>query len=182
MSRLPKLFLVVLSLAVLISFTTPTFAAETAKGKIKTLFPDKEEFVLTDVRGQDWMFYLGQGTKVFINNKEGRFRDFKVGDFVTITYTKEENRFIASEIRAGEDQAAGTTKGQIRRLALDKNQFVLTDTEGQDWTFLLAEGVKINIDNRVSQLQDLKVGDLVQITYEKRNGTLFAKDIRTLAR
>jgi len=182
MSRLPKLFLVVLTLALLASLTTPALAADTAKGKIKTVFPDKDELLLTDARGQDWLFNIGQGTKMFVNGKAARLNDFKVGDLVTIIYTKSGNRFVPQEIRSGVDEDRGTTQGQLRSVTADKNQFVLTDTDGKNWTFMLADGAKITVNNRASQLQDLKAGDLVRVTYEKRDGTLFAQEIRTVAK
>jgi len=182
MKHLPKLFLVALTLALLAGLATPAFAADTTRGKIKTILPDKEEFVLTDAKGQDWMFNLGQGSKVIVNDRAMHFKDLKVGDEVTVTYTKSANRFVASEVRSGVEQAQGKTRGQISSVTPNKNEFVLTDTDGKKSTFVLDNGFRINVHDKAGRLEDLKQGDLVEVTYEKRDATFFAKEIRGLSR
>ena len=48
MIRLPKWFLLILALAVLVGLTASASAADTTKGKIKSVTADKKELVMTD--------------------------------------------------------------------------------------------------------------------------------------
>jgi hypothetical protein len=98
MIRLPKFILGVLVLVLLLGLAMPALAAE-AKGKIKTVTPDKNEFVLTDANQKDWTMKLQQGGKVFVNDKEGKLSDLQAGDEVIVTYAKEGENLNATEIR-----------------------------------------------------------------------------------
>jgi Cu/Ag efflux protein CusF len=100
MIRLPKLILVVLALAVLLSLTGSAVAADTAKGKIKSISADKKEFVLTDQNNKDWTFHLNDESKVRLANKDVTLNDLKVGFQVEITYEKQGDRLMVKQIRA----------------------------------------------------------------------------------
>jgi Cu/Ag efflux protein CusF len=99
MLRLPKWMLVVLALALVVGLSTPLIAAETTKGKIKSVTPDKHEFVLTDTAGKDWTFHMDDKATVRLNDKASKLDDLKVGDEVEIKYEKKGDRFIAAEVR-----------------------------------------------------------------------------------
>ena len=90
---LPAL-LVVLAVVVL---ATPVLGAE-AKGKIKSVSADKDQFVL-ESSGKDYTFSMGKDAKIQLNNKAGQLRDLKAGDEVTITYQTVGDRNVASEVR-----------------------------------------------------------------------------------
>jgi biopolymer transport protein ExbD len=98
MIRLPKVLLGLLVLTLLLSLAMPVLAAE-AKGKIKTVTPDKQEFVLTDGNQKDWTMNLNKDGKVFINDKESKLADLQAGDEVIVTYAKEGEKLSASEVR-----------------------------------------------------------------------------------
>ena len=98
MIRLPKVFLGLLALTLLLSLALPVLAAE-AKGKIKTVTPDKHEFVLSDANQKDWTMHLSKDGKVFINDKESKLADLQAGDEVIVTYAKEGEKLSASEVR-----------------------------------------------------------------------------------
>ena len=53
MIRLPKWFVMVLALAMVVGLTSAVFAADTVKGKIKSVSADKKEFVVTDKNDKD---------------------------------------------------------------------------------------------------------------------------------
>ena len=99
MIRLPKLFLAVLALALLLALALPVLAAE-AKGKIASVNADKNEFVLTDSQGKNWTFNHNKDGKVFINDKESKLSDLKAADEATVTYEKKDNKLMCSEVRA----------------------------------------------------------------------------------
>jgi hypothetical protein len=96
MIRLPKWMLVVLALALVVGTAS---AAETAKGKIKSVTADKQEFVLTDTNGKDWTFHMDPKATVRLNDKESKLNDLKAGDEVEIKYNKQGDRFVAEDIR-----------------------------------------------------------------------------------
>jgi Cu/Ag efflux protein CusF len=99
MKRVPSLVLMVLALALVLGLAMPALADE-AKGKIKTLDPDKSTFTILDDNAKDLVFTHDKEGKVFINDKESKLSDLKVDDQVTVTYKKDGDKMICSEVRA----------------------------------------------------------------------------------
>jgi hypothetical protein len=100
MKMFPKWFVVVLALALIVGLTAPAMAADKAKGKIKSVTADKEEFVLTDANAKDWTFKMDDSGKVVLSdNKAGKLNDLKIGDEVTVSYKKQGAQLIATEVR-----------------------------------------------------------------------------------
>jgi biopolymer transport protein ExbD len=98
MNRFPKIVLGLLALAIVVAFVTPALAVE-SKGTIKTVMPDKKEFVSADKDAKDWTFQLEKDGKVLINDKEAKLADLQVGDEVTVIYEKKDDKLMASEVR-----------------------------------------------------------------------------------
>jgi hypothetical protein len=73
---------------------------------------------------------------------------------------------------------AAETKGKIKRIDADKNEFVLTDKDNKDHTFQLEEKVKVFTNNKEVRFADLRIGDEVTITYQERNGRMMVSEIR----
>jgi Cu/Ag efflux protein CusF len=78
---------------------------------------------------------------------------------------------LASPILAEE------TKGKIKSVTADKKEFVMTDNNGKDWTFQLAEDGKVRLADQDGKLSDLKEGDEVTITYEKKDDKFIASKV-----
>ena len=72
---------------------------------------------------------------------------------------------------------AADTKGKIKSVAADKNEFVMTDKDGKDWTFSVDKDAKVRLGTKESKLNDLKTGDEVEVRYEKVGEKLAAKEI-----
>jgi Cu/Ag efflux protein CusF len=102
MDRLPKALLFLLALALLVGLAAPALADE-AKGKIKSITPDKRELVVTDNNNQDRTFHLNEDAKVRLNNKDQKLDDLKRGDQVTITFEKKGDKLLVSEIRCNRE-------------------------------------------------------------------------------
>ena len=98
MIRLPKWTLLVLALALVLSMTAPALAEE-AKGTIKSVTADKNEFVCTDSTGKDFTFNLAAKGKVLIDDKESALGDLKKGDQATVTWETKNGKMEASEVR-----------------------------------------------------------------------------------
>ena len=70
------------------------------KGKIKTVTPDKNEFVMNDSDGKAWTFQAGKDCKFTVNDKESKLADLQLNDEVQITYEKDGEKLIASAVKA----------------------------------------------------------------------------------
>ena len=99
MIRLPKWVLVVLALVVLLGLSMTIQAAETTKGKIKSVTADKKEFVLTDKDNKDWTFHLDTDAKIRLADKEIKLDELRKDDPVEVKYEKKGDKLMALEIR-----------------------------------------------------------------------------------
>jgi hypothetical protein len=99
MKRFPTWFIVVLALVVVVALATPALAAE-AKGKIKSVNADKNEFVCTDADGKDHTFTLAATGKITVADKDTKLADLKPGTEVTITYEKKGDKLEATKVEA----------------------------------------------------------------------------------
>jgi Cu/Ag efflux protein CusF len=98
MIRLPKWFLIVLAMTLLLAIAAPVLADE-VKGKIKSITADKREFTVTDNDGKNHEFVLNEDGKVKLGDKDGKINDLKEGNEVTITYEKKDGKLMVSEIK-----------------------------------------------------------------------------------
>ena len=98
MIRYSALLLSILALVLCLGLAIPAHAEE-AKGKVKSVSGDKNEFVMTDSAGKDFTIHLDQNGKVFINDKAAKLSDLQAGEEVTVTYQLKDNKLMASEIR-----------------------------------------------------------------------------------
>jgi Cu/Ag efflux protein CusF len=73
---------------------------------------------------------------------------------------------------------AAEAKGKIKSVDQDKKQFVLTDSNGKDWTFDMDENAKVKLNDKDVKLADIKEGSDATVTYEKQGDKLIAKEIR----
>ena len=99
MVRFSTLLLGIFVLALLLGLALPAIADE-AKGKVKTVNGDKNEFVMTDSAGKDITIHLNKGGKVFINDKAAKLADLQADDLVTVTCEIKNEKHQASEVRA----------------------------------------------------------------------------------
>ena len=98
MNRFPKVMVAMFVLALLVGVTMPLLAAETS-GKIKSIAADKNEFTMADSNQKNWTFQLGRDAKVLINDKEGKLADLQVDNEVQVTYEKDGDKLIASQVK-----------------------------------------------------------------------------------
>jgi Cu/Ag efflux protein CusF len=70
--------------------------------------------------------------------------------------------------------AAERAAGKIKSVTADKQEFVLTDKDGKDWTFQMDENGKVRLNDKDSELKQLKAGDEVQVTFDKKGDKLIA--------
>ncbi|HLW66234.1 MAG TPA: hypothetical protein VKS79_13055 [Gemmataceae bacterium] len=73
---------------------------------------------------------------------------------------------------------AEETKGKVKTVNGDKNEFVMTDTAGKDFTIHCDRTCKVLINNKEGKLSDLQAGEDVTVTYQLKDNKLTASEIR----
>jgi hypothetical protein len=93
------------------------------------------------------------------------------------SFSKCAGAMVAIVLLAGMASAADTvSSGKVKAVHSDKEEFVLTDAGGTDWTFKLGANVVINHGGKESK-SDLNVGDTVNVYYDKGTFTWTARYI-----
>jgi Cu/Ag efflux protein CusF len=67
-------------------------------GRLKSVAPDKNQLVLTDPAGKDFLFTLVDTGKVYVNEAPSRLTNLKSGDQVSIAYARMNGGLYAAEI------------------------------------------------------------------------------------
>jgi len=98
-TRILRRFAPVLALAFVFALVTAAYAAD-AKGKIKSVTADKNQFVMSDDTGKSWTINVATDAKVRLNDKESKLADLQSDDEVQITYEKDGDKMVASSVRA----------------------------------------------------------------------------------
>lgn len=70
--------------------------------------------------------------------------------------------------------AADKATGKIQSVTADRQEFVLTDKDGKTLTFQMDENAQIRLNDKASELKQLKKGDEVEVTYDKKGDKLIA--------
>jgi len=73
---------------------------------------------------------------------------------------------------------ADETKGKIKTITAETNQFVFIDKDGKDWTFQMDKNAKVQVGTKNIKLDELKAGDKVTVTYDRVGDKLIAKEIK----
>jgi invasion protein IalB len=89
----------VFALVAVFTIATSAWAID-AKGKVKTVSADKNEFVMTDADGKDWTITCSKDAKIQLNAKDAKLADLQANDEVQISYEKEGDKLVASSVRA----------------------------------------------------------------------------------
>jgi Cu/Ag efflux protein CusF len=173
MIRLPKFFVGVLALALLLTLTTPILADE-AKGTIRTANADKGEVALKGIF-KDTNYVLNLDATVFLDGRKAKVEDLREGDRAAITYEKDGADLRASEVRGW--RKATETTGNIHSLVADKQELVLKGLL-KNTTYHLEKDGMVFINGKESNFSDLRPGDHVSITHEQRGDQLMAIEVR----
>jgi len=92
-------FAPVLALLAVFALAGTALSAE-AKGKVKTVTADKNEFVMTDDTGKSWTIMVARDAKVQLNAKDSKLADLQADDEIQVTYEKDGDKLTASAIKA----------------------------------------------------------------------------------
>jgi Cu/Ag efflux protein CusF len=76
----------------------------TAEGKIKSIDPTNNEFVVTDKNNKDWTFKVNDTTRIRTSsNQQAKLEDLKTGQRVHVDFAKKGNNFFATRVREAQD-------------------------------------------------------------------------------
>jgi hypothetical protein len=98
MMRLTNLCVVLLVAMFLVAAAAPAVAGE-IKGKVKSVEPDKFEFVIEDNTGKTITFMMDEDAQVLINGLQVGLGDLRRGDEVTIAGRRDGDNWMAIEVR-----------------------------------------------------------------------------------
>ena len=68
-------------------------------------------------------------------------------------------------------------KGKIKKISTDQKELTVTDQDGKDLEFVLDEDAKIQPNDKEIKLKELKKGDEITVTYEKKGRKLIASKV-----
>jgi hypothetical protein len=101
------------------------------------------------------------------NVKGERAKRFELGSYNMKNFSKWFSGLAAIVLLAGPAVAAdAVAAGKVKEVNAGKEEFVLTDSAGKDWTFKLGDTVIINRGGKESK-SDLNAGDQVNVCYNK---------------
>jgi ABC-type lipoprotein release transport system permease subunit len=69
-------------------------------------------------------------------------------------------------------------KGHVRKIMIDRNEFVLTDDKGTDLVFRLADDGKVFANGLEGKLDNLKPGDAVWLAYSERGEEKLVSEVQ----
>jgi len=68
-------------------------------------------------------------------------------------------------------------KGKIKKISADQKELTVTDQDGKDLEFVLEDDAKIQLNDKDTKLKELKKGDEITVTYEKKGRKLIASKV-----
>jgi len=68
-------------------------------------------------------------------------------------------------------------KGKITKISADQKELTVTDKDGKDLEFVMDDDAKIQLNDKDIKLKELKKGDEVMVTYEKKGRKLVASKV-----
>jgi len=59
-------------------------------------------------------------------------------------------------------------QGKIKKISADQKELTVTDQNGKDLEFVMDDDAKIQFNDKDTKLKELKKGDEITVTYEKK--------------
>jgi hypothetical protein len=136
-----------------------TLGAEAiAVGKVKSINPEKKDFVLTDAANKDWTIKFGDNVVINRGGKESN-TDLNVGDAVNVCHDKGILTWTARYIlvQEGATKNCELVHGTVKAYHAEKKEITFTDGS-KDYTFPVG-AAKVRLNKEASAAADLKIGD-----------------------
>jgi hypothetical protein len=167
-----------------------TASAAEVRGVISKVDLDKNEILLEGrgkgARGRTFTFAIDQDTKVLFGDQAGTVKDLAPGKHVHVFYETRNDRTLALTIKGFALAAPATTAGApppadpnavtgtLQRVAFTEREIVVVGPGSQgaetETTLRVPADVKILRGDKALAFDDLKEGERVAVTAEKRDG------------
>jgi hypothetical protein len=136
------------------------------EGMVKAIDPNTRTLTV-QVRGMDKQFQLVEGCSILLrDNKSGALADIRVGNHVTVTYEKPDNKPTAREIA----QTSIVFTGTLTAVDLEEKT-LKAKAAFSSKKFNVADNCAIVINGKTGgQLSDLKPNDKLVLSYDEING------------
>jgi len=144
----------------------------TQTGYIRSATPASHEIVM-DRMGMAKKFRVNDSTKFIIHQDAAKLGDLKPGQKVTLTYTRQDDLWLAQKVVDSSETFTGTVEALDAGANTLKVKSLLTTHK-----FNLGDGCKIVLDgDTTGRLRDLRIGQKVTIDYEEVKGVMVAARI-----
>jgi Cu/Ag efflux protein CusF len=166
-------------LAVLLLGGAATAAEAAAAGKIKSINPEKKQFVLTDEAGKDHTFATDEHTVINPPGAVGKFADLKEGEQVSVVYNKGLTTWTAGYIlvHTGDFKKASLTHGTVKSWDAATGMLTVTGGDNKDYTFEVGATARVQLAGKPAKTADLKPGDKVNVVYDREGNKVAARDV-----
>jgi Cu/Ag efflux protein CusF len=149
-------------------------SADETKGAIKSVDTGRNEVVLKGVV-QNSIYELNKDAAVCLDGVKSKLADLKEGDHAVVVYEKKGDHLMASEVRGLRNAQEAT--GTVRGIFADKKEITLKGVV-KDTTYELNRDGTVWLNGNESRLADLREGDQVTITYQKKGDHHMAVRVR----
>jgi hypothetical protein len=186
MMRMAKVGTALLAVALLFVLALPAKAEvqehAATYGTIKSVNADQHLMVVTDKDGKDWTYHMAKDARIILPDQSwtnAKLNDLKANQDVGLLWEKTTNdnlRALAVLVRSGRFKDAGISWSTIKGTDTNDNTIKATDVGGKEFTFHLAKGSQLRMNDKQATLNDLKANERAIFIWEKQ-GT----DLRVLA-
>lgn len=144
----------------------------THTGYIKAATPANREIVMERM-GMSRKYKVNDNTRLTIHNDSAKLSELKPGQKVTVTYTKEDDVWLAQKVEDTSETFTGTVEAIDAGANSIKVKSLINTRK-----FNLGEGCKIVLNGETNgKLKDLRIGQKVTIDYEEVKGVMVAARI-----
>ena len=147
---------------------------EVTTGTIRTVDSSRNVVVLKGLV-KDSAYSLTTDTWIFLDGVKAKLGDLRESDKAAVVYSQKGESMIAKEVRGLRN--AEETTGTVRDVFKDKNEITLKGLV-KDTTYELTKDATIWLNGKKASLSDLRAGDEVMITHQKRGDHNMAADVR----
>jgi Cu/Ag efflux protein CusF len=189
-----------LGLLATLLLAVPVSAAE-IRGIVAKADPDRKEFTIEargkGMRGALLTFQVDGDTQIRKGKDAGTLADLSAGERVRVVYDNDQGRRLALLVTiqvplfaptpapavAPVPHSSNGLSGTLRRVALTDREIVVITPAPQggvetETILLVPQDAKITRDQKPIRFEDLKEGEIVTVTPEKKDGKLLAQSIQ----
>lgn len=150
-----------------------TVSADEAKGTIRTVDTKRQEVVIKGLVN-DSHYDVNKDATVWLDGFRCKLADLAANDRAVIIYDKRGDHMMASMVRGLRN--AQETSGTVADVVKEKRELTLKGVL-KNTTYELTKKGTVWVDGKESTLSDIRAGDEVLLTYERRGDHNMVNDI-----